>query len=107
MKQAGYLEKKYGAPNRYLSNNSRGHLIFSIRFHQALIEDFFGLSMSQLKSKGFYFIGWGFSYQATDSRSYEPLCDYEFKSSSVNRGDMFGEEPGLETINHGPRELQD
>ena len=86
--------------------NSEVYYNFSVRFHQAIIEDFFGLTLNQLKSRGFYFIGWGFSYQAFDTKSNRPLCDFKFDSSSINHGEMFGTEPGLETIEHGPRQLQ-
>ena len=87
--------------------NSDVYYNFSVRFHQAIIEDFFGLTLNQLKSRGFYFIGWGFSYQAFDTKSNRPLCDFKFDSSTINHGEMFGTEPGLETIEHGPRKLQD
>ena len=78
-----------------------------MRFHEALMVDYFGMTKREMIAQNIYFIGWGFSYQATDSRTNKALCDFKFKSSTINQGQMFDGVPGLETIEHGGRDLQD
>lgn len=95
IKTAGYLERRI--------RGERGS-VKSDLLHQVLIEDFFGLSMDQLKSKGYYFVGWPFSYQATRRRVYQPSCDFKFKT--INE-DVIDQKLGLRTINHEPEQLQD
>ena len=97
IKTAGYLERRI--------RGERGS-VKSDLLHQVLIQDFFGLSMDQLKSKGYYFVGWPFSYQATRRRVYQPSCDFKFKTSTIDMG-VIDQKLGLKTINHEPKQLED
>ena len=78
-----------------------------MRFHEALMVDYFDMTREEMIAQQLYFIGWGFSYQATDSQTNVALCDFKFKSSTINQGQMFDGVPGLETLEHGGRRLQD
>ena len=57
--------------------------------HEFLVADFFGLSKGEMIAQNLQFIGWGFSYQASDPSTGQQLCDFEFKSGTFNRGDLF------------------
>ena len=94
MKDADELASKYNSPTR-------------MSFHQALLEDFFGLTKSKMLARGLYFIGWGFSYQAFKPQTKSVVCDFEFSSSTINAGDLFDDQPNLNTIEHGNRRLKD
>ena len=61
----------------------------SLRFHEFLVLDFFGLSRAELNAQNLQFIGWGFSYQARDPYTNALTCDFEFQSGTFNRGDLF------------------
>ena len=47
-----------------------------------------------MAARGISVIGWGFSYQAKDSKTNNPVCDFEFKSGTFNTGDLFGKALG-------------
>merc|ERR1712235_75138 len=75
MNEAEYLTKHYG--DRSISS-----------MHSKLFQDFSGKDQATLEKEGVYYIGWGFSYQKTDSRTNALICDFKDKSSTFNANDI-------------------
>ena len=73
---------------------------FRIRFHEATVVDYFGMSRDELLKQNLYFIGFGFSYQAKDTKTNSFACDWKFKSGTLNTSGLFGSDPSLKTVAH-------
>jgi len=73
MNEAEYLTKHHGERSRTSS------------FHSKLFQDFAGKDQATLEKEGVYYIGWGFSYQKTDSRTNALFCDFKDNSTTFNK----------------------
>ena len=56
--------------------------------------------------RGWYFVGFGFSYQGRDTKTNQLLCDFKFKSGTFNNGNLFTNSP-LKVEHIDTRRLQD
>ena len=82
-------------------------MTFRTTYHRTLLEDFFGEDIEVLKKRGMFIIGWGFSYQATDSRTSTLKCDFKFTSGTFNTGSLFKSPSALGSIPYGARAIPD
>ena len=65
------------------------------------------MSKEEILRENLYFIGFGFSYQAIDTKTNSLACDWKFKSGTLNTSGLFGSDPSLKTVAHrSDRELE-
>ena len=58
------------------------------------------MSKEEILRENLYFIGFGFSYQAIDTKTNSLVCDWTFKSGTLNTSGLFGSDPSLKTVAH-------
>jgi len=100
MREADYLQDRYRDPD--VNPECNGDRAQCPTFHSALLQDFlWGKSIDFLRKDEVSVVGWGFSYQAKESRPpYDYKCDYKFKSYTFNAGVATLGDLNLSIFNH-------